>query len=270
MGATPIIGEAVRRKEDYRFLTGAGTYTDDIRLERQTYAAFVRSPHAHAKILRIDARRAREAPGVLGVFTGEDTAVAGVGSVPCGWLVTDIDGQPMREPPHPPLAHGKVRHVGDQVAVVVAEAPELARQATELVKVDYEVLPAVINAADARATGAPVVHDIAPDNTCYVSAIGDKSAVDQAFALAAHVTKLNLINNRLIPNAIEPRAVLASYSRADDSYTVYVSNQNPHVERLLLSGVLGVAEHKLRVISPDVGGGFGSKIFLYPEDVILT
>ncbi len=270
MGANTIIGESLRRKEDYRFLVGGGTYTDDIRLDRETHAVFVRSPHAHARIVRIDTGRARNAPGVIAVFTGEDTAAAHVGSVPCGWLITDVNGQPMKEPPHPPLAQGKVRHVGDQVALVIAETPALAKDAAELVEVEYEPLPAVAGLADARAAGAPVIHDGAPDNTCYVWAIGDKAAVEHAFASAAHVTRLDLINNRIIPNAIEPRSVLASYNRADDGYTVYVANQNPHVERWLLSGVLGVAEHKLRVIAPDVGGGFGSKIFLYAEDVVIT
>ncbi len=270
MGATPIIGESLRRKEDHRFLTGAGTYTDDIRLDHQTYAVFVRSPHAHARIVRIDTARARHAPGVIAVFTGEDTAASGAGGVPCGWLITDINGQPMKEPPHPALAQGKVRHVGDQVAVVIAESLDAAQEACELLEVEYEVLPAVVNAADAGRAGAAVIHDAAPDNTCYVWAIGDKGAVDKAFASAAHVTRLDLVNNRIVPNAIEPRCVAASYSRSDDSSTVYVSNQNPHVERLLLSSVLGLAEHKLRVIAPDVGGGFGSKIFLYPEDVVVT
>ena len=270
MGARTIIGESIRRSEDYRFLTGAGSYTDDIHLDRQAYAVFVRSPHAHARIIRIDTSRALSAPGVIAVFTGQDTAVARVGSVPCGWLITDVNGQPMKEPPHPPLAQGKVRHVGDQVAVVVAETQHAARDAAELVDVEYEVLPAVVDPAQARAPGMPVIHDMAPDNTCYVWAIGDKSAVDKAFASAAHVTRLDLVNNRIVPNAMEARGVLASYSRADDSYTVYVANQNPHVERLLLSSVLGLPEHKLRVIAPDVGGGFGSKIFLYAEDVVIT
>ena len=263
MGSSTIIGESLRRKEDYRFLVGAGTYTDDVRLDRQTHAVFVRSPHAHARIVRIDTGQARNAPGVIAVLTGEDTAASRVGSVPCGWLITDVNGQPMKEPPHPPLAQGKVRHVGDQVAVVIAETPAMARDAAELVEVEYEPLPAVASPAGARAPGAPTIHDEAPDNTCYVWAIGDKAAVEQAFASAAHVTRLDLINNRIIPNAIEPRVVLASYNRADDSYTVYAANQNPHVERWLLSGVLGLPEHKLRVIAPDVGGGFGSKIFLY-------
>jgi carbon-monoxide dehydrogenase large subunit len=269
MSTTNLIGTALKRREDYRFLTGAGTYTDDVKLDRQTYAVFVRSPHAHAKIRSIDTAKAKQAPGVVGVFTGEDTAK--INGLPCGWLITDVNGQPMKEPAHPVLAQGKVRYVGDHVAVVIAETYLQAKDAAELVEVDYEVLPAVVDVADARKPGAPALHEIAPDNTCYVWAIGDKGAVDKAFASAHHVTKLQFINNRLVPNAIEPRSAVASYSRADDGYTLYVSNQNPHVERLLMTAfVLGLPEHKVRVVAPDVGGGFGSKIYLYAEDVVVT
>jgi len=271
MGDMNLIGAAVKRREDYRFLTGAGTYTDDVQLDRQSYAYFVRSPHAHATIKRINKDKALKAPGVLAVFTGDDLAGGKVAGLPCGWLITGIDGQPMKEPAHPPLAQGKVRHVGDQVAVVIAETYLQAKDAAELLEVDYEVLPAVVDVADARKKNAPVLHDIAPDNTCYVWALGDKSAVDKAFASAHHVTKLDFVNNRLIPNAVEPRAALAAYNRADDSYTLYVASQNPHVERLLMTAfVLGLPEHKVRVIAPDVGGGFGSKIYLYAEDVVVT
>jgi carbon-monoxide dehydrogenase large subunit len=271
MGANNFIGTAVKRREDYRFLTGAGTYTDDVKVDGQTYAVFVRSPHAHAAIKRIDTSRARQAPGVVAVYTGEDIANAKVGGLPCGWLITDVNGQPMKEPPHPVLAQGKVRYVGDHVAVVIAETQFQARDAAELVEVDYDVLPAVVDVTDAGKPGAPVIHDSAPDNACYVWALGDKSAVDKAFASAHKVSKLEFVNNRLIPNAIEPRAALASYSRAEESYTLYVANQNPHVERLLMTAfVLGLPEHKVRVIAPDVGGGFGSKIYLYAEDVVVT
>jgi len=270
MGA-PLIGARVQRKEDYRFLTGAGQYTDDVTLPRQTHAAFVRSPHAHAKIKSVNTAKAKAAPGVLAVYTGEDIAAAKLGGLPCGWLITDVNGQPMKEPPYPVIAQGKVRHVGERVAVVVAETLEQARDAAELVQVDYDVLPAVADGRLARAKGAPQLHDIAPDNTCYVWALGDKAAVDAAFAKAAHVTKLDFVNNRLIPNAIEPRAANGSYSRADDSYTLYVASQNPHVERLLMTAfVMGLPEHKVRVVAGDVGGGFGSKIYLYGEDVVVT
>ncbi|HXZ53601.1 MAG TPA: xanthine dehydrogenase family protein molybdopterin-binding subunit [Burkholderiales bacterium] len=269
--AASLIGARVARKEDYRFLTGAGQYTDDVALPGQTYAVFVRSPHAHAKIKSIKKDEALKAPGVLAVYTGEDLAAAKVGGLPCGWLITGTDGQPMKEPPHPPLAQGKVRYVGDHVAVVIADSQGAARDAAELVQVDYEPLSAVVDASRAMQKGAPALHDIAPDNKCYTWALGDKAAVDGAFAKAGHVTKLEFVNNRLIPNAIEPRAANASYSRAEDSYTLYVANQNPHVERLLMTAfVLGLPEHKVRVVAPDVGGGFGSKIYLYAEDVVVT
>ena len=272
MGDMKFIGQGVKRREDYRFLTGSGNYTDDVDLPHQSYATFVRSPHAHAKIKGINKNRALKAPGVIAIYTGEDIAAAKINGLPCGWLITGSDGQPMKEPPHPVLAQGKARYVGDHVAMVIAETQHQARDAAELVEVDYEVLPAVVRAEDARKKGAPQVHDeLAPENTCYVWGLGDKAAVDKAFAAAAHVTTLEFINNRLIPNAIEPRAANAVYSRADESYTLYVSSQNPHVERLLMTAfVLGLPEHKVRVVAPDVGGGFGSKIYLYAEDVALT
>src|SRR5258706_13555120 len=270
MGA-PLIGARVERKEDYRFLTGAGQYTDDVDLPRQSYAAFVRSPHAHAKIRKISLEKAKKAPGFIAAYSGEDFAAAKLGGLPCGWLITDVNGQPMKEPPHPCLAQGKVRYVGDQVAIVVAETVDQARDAAELVDVDYEVLPAVVDGSKATAKGAPQLHEAAPNNTCYVWAIGDKSACDAAFAKAAHVTKLEFINNRLVPNAMEPRVAIGSFSRADDSYTLYVASQNPHVERLLMTAfVLGLPAHKVRVDAPDVGGGFGSKVYLYAEDGVCT
>jgi hypothetical protein len=177
---------------------------------------------------------------------------------------------PMKEPKHPILAHGKVRYVGEQIALVVAESAVQARDAGEMIEVDYEALPAVVDVRQAVQSGAPTVHDEAADNVCYVWALGDKAATDATFKHAAHVTTLEFINNRLIPNALEPRACNAAYTRADDSYTLYVSNQNPHVERLLMTAfVLGLPEHKVRVIAPDVGGGFGSKIYLYAEETGL-
>ena len=264
----PHIGEPLLRKEDYRFLTGAGNYTDDIRLADTCHAIFVRSPHAHATIKSIDTSRASTMPGVLRVFTGQDIE-GKMNGLPCGWLITSTDGQPMKEPPHPVLAQGKARYVGDQVAMVVAETLEQAKNAAEAVEVDYDVLPAVVKVTDAAK--ATALHEAAPDNHCYKWAIGDKAQTDAAFATAAHVTKIDLVNNRLVPNAMEPRAAIGCFNRASDEYTLYVSNQNPHVERLLMTAfVLGLPEHKVRVIAPDVGGGFGSKIFLYAEDVALT
>src|SRR5689334_4212196 len=264
-----VIGAPVLRKEDARFLTGTGQYTSDVALPRQTYAYFLRSPHAHATIRSIDVVKAKASPGVVEIFTGAD--LTGVNGLPCGWLITGTDGKPMNEPPHPVLAQGKVRYVGDPVALVIAETVAQAKDAAEQIAVDYDVLPSVVNAVDALASGAPQIHEQAPGNKCYTWALGDKSAVEAAFAKAAHVTKLDIVNNRLVPNAIEPRAALATYDRADDSYTLYVANQNPHVERLLMTAfVLGLPEHKVRVVAPDVGGGFGSKIYLYAEDVVCT
>ncbi|MDE2003401.1 MAG: xanthine dehydrogenase family protein molybdopterin-binding subunit [Betaproteobacteria bacterium] len=267
----PHIGEAVRRKEDYRFLTGGGQYTDDIKLDGQLSAVFVRSPYGHAAIRSINTDAARAAPGVVGVFTGADVAADKIGGLPCGWLITSTDGTPMKEPPHPVLAVGKARYVGDHVALVVADTLEQARNAAEMVEVDYEELPVVVTVTDAAAGKGAALHDEAPDNHCYKWALGDKAAVDAAFASAAHVTKLDLVNNRLVPNALEPRSAIGYYNRASDEYTLYVANQNPHVERLLMTAfVMGLPEHKVRVIAPDVGGGFGSKIYLYAEDVALT
>ncbi|WP_295518845.1 xanthine dehydrogenase family protein molybdopterin-binding subunit [Limnohabitans sp. Rim8] len=267
----PHIGESLRRKEDYRFLTGAGQYTDDIVLANMAQCYFVRSPHAHAKIRSIDKTAALAAPGVIGILDGQDVAADKINGLPCGWLITSTNGEPMKEPPHPILAFEKVRYVGDHVAMVVAETYEQARDAAELVMVDYEPLAAVVDVRDAQAPGAPVIHDIAPNNQCYKWAIGDKAVVDATFANAAHVTKLDLVNNRLAPNPMEPRAAIGHYNRAGDDYTLYVSNQNPHVERLLMTAfVMGLPEHKVRVIAPDVGGGFGAKIYLYAEDVCLT
>lgn len=264
----PHIGESVRRKEDLRFLTGVGNYTDDINIANQTYAVFVRSPHAHANVKSVSIDAALAMPGVVHVFTGKDIE-GKMGGLPCGWGITNTDGTPMAEPPHPILAIDKVRYVGDHVAMVVAETAQQAKDAAEHVEVDYEVLQASVTCAQARTNAA--LHTEAPDNHCYKWAIGDKGGVDEAFKGAHHITKLDLTNNRLVPNAMEPRAAIGHYNRAGDDYTLYVSNQNPHVERLLMTAfVLSLPEHKVRVIAPDVGGGFGSKIYLYAEDVALT
>ncbi|MBN9425402.1 MAG: xanthine dehydrogenase family protein molybdopterin-binding subunit [Burkholderiales bacterium] len=269
MSNSPI-GQSLLRREDQRFLTGAGQYTDDIVLPGQTYGYFLRSPHAHARIRSIDTTAARAAPGVVAIFTGSDIAESKIGGLPCGWLIHSKDGSPMKEPPHPIIVADKARYVGDQVALVVAESALQARDAAELIEVDYEVLPAVADTARADKALA-AVHDTVSDNVCYTWGHGDAAAVQAAFAQAAHVTKLEFVNNRLIPNAMEPRAANASYARHDDSYTLYVSNQNPHVERLLMAAfVLGIPESKLRVVAPDVGGGFGSKIFLYAEETALV
>ncbi len=263
------IGASVKRKEDARFLTGRGRYTDDINLPGQLHAHILRSPVAHAEIGGIDAEEARKAAGVRAVFTGAD--MEGVGGIPTGWLIHSKDGSPMVEPAHPPLAVGKVRYVGDCVAVVVADTKEQARSAAALVEVDYNERPAVATLAAASAEGAPLVWDEAPGNVCYDWEVGDKAAADAAFDSAAHVVSIDVVNQRLVPNAIEPRAALADFDPSTGDYTLYTTSQNPHLTRLLLGGfVLGLPEHKLRVVAPDVGGGFGSKIPHYAEEAILT
>jgi aerobic carbon-monoxide dehydrogenase large subunit len=271
MGADGI-GAAVRRKEDVRFLTGRGTYTDDISRHGQTHAYIVRSSQPHAAIKRIDTSKALAAPGVVAVFTGADMAADGVGGLPCGWLIKNKDGSPMKEPAHPPLVVDRVRHVGDQVAVVIAETKAQAKDAAELVEIDFEPLPAVVDSLDALKAAAPQVHgDAAPGNLCYDWELGDKAAVDSAFAKAHKVAKIDLFNNRLIPNAMEPRAATGDYDPASGDYTLYTTSQNPHVIRLLMGAfVLHIPESKLRVYAPDVGGGFGSKIYHYAEEAIVT
>lgn len=265
------IGASIKRKEDFRFLTGSGHYTDDMNLPGQLHAYFVRSPHAHARIKGIDKAQALQSPGVVAIYTGEDIAADNLGGLPCGWLITSVDGEPMKEPPHPILAQDKVRYVGDHVAVIIAENLWQAKDAADLLEVDYEMLPAVVSPAKAVEADAPRVHDDVERNTSYVWGHGEKEATEAAFAKAHHVTKLDLINNRLIPNAIEPRAALAEYSRGDEAYTLYTTTQNPHVIRLLMTAfVLQLPEHKVRVVAPDVGGGFGSKIFHYAEEAVVT
>jgi carbon-monoxide dehydrogenase large subunit len=261
------IGARVKRKEDKRFLTGKGQYTDDINLKNQTYAYFVRSPHAHATIKSINTAKAKKMPGVVDIFTSKEVEEDKIGGLICGWMIHSKDGTAMKAGPHPILASGKVRFVGDQVAIVIAETREQAKAAAEAVVVSYGVLPHNVDAAEAMKTKAQV-HDVAPDNRVYNWSIGDEAATDAAFKSAAHVTKLDIINNRLIPNAIETRAAIGSYDTGSEHYTLYTTSQNPHVARLVISAFHGLApEHKLRVIAPDVGGGFGSKIFIYGEEV---
>ena len=263
------IGAAVRRKEDARFITGKGRYLDDINRPGQCHAYFVRSPHAHAKINGINIDAAKAAPGVIGVLLGAELAEDGVGPLISGWAITSKNGEPHRAPAHPALAVDKVRYVGDHVAIVVAETYDQAKDAGELVEVDYEELPAVVDVAAALTNGAPLIHDDAPGNQCYDWELGDKATTDAAFAGAAHVASLELVNNRLIPNAMEPRAALAEYDAATEDLTLYTTSQNPHVARLVMAAFNGIApEHKLRVIAPDVGGGFGSKIFIYAEELV--
>jgi len=265
------IGSSTKRREDVRFLSGTGRYTDDINLHGQLYAHFVRSDVAHGKINGINADAAMAMPGVVRVFTAKD--FEGVGGVPCGWQITSIDGSPMQEPKHPVLAEGKVRHVGDPIAVVVAESLGQARDAADAIEIDIEMLPAVMDMKQAIQDGAPKVHDDLSSNLCYDWGFveDNKDAVAKAIADADHVTTLELVNNRLVANPMEPRVAVGDYDMANDEHTLYTTSQNPHVIRLLMGAfVLGIPEHKLRVVAPDVGGGFGAKIFHYAEEAFCT
>jgi carbon-monoxide dehydrogenase large subunit len=270
MGVTAI-GASVKRTEDIRFVTGKGHYVDDVNRPGQAYAYFLRSPHAHATIDKIDTSAALKSPGVVAVFTGDDIAADKVGGLICGWMIHSKDGSPMKAGAHPALAQGKVRYVGDHVAVVIADTLAQARDAAEKIEVRYTELPAVVDTSKAASPGQAQLHDVAPLNTIFNWHIGDKAATDAAFSSAAHVTKLDLLNNRLIPNAMEPRAAVAEYDSGTDTITLFTTSQNPHVTRLVLSAFVGLApEHKLRIIAPDVGGGFGSKIFIYAEETVCA
>ncbi len=268
MSATGI-GAPVRRKEDLRFITGKGQYTDDVVRPGETRAVFVRSPHARARIKGLDASEAKKMPGVVAVLTGAELASDKIGNLICGWMIHSKDGSPMKMAPHPALAAGKVNHVGDAVAVVIAESSAQGRDAAEKVKVEYEVLRAV--ADPAKAKSGPQIHDLAPKNTIYEWSLGDAKATDAAFAVAKHVTKLDIVNNRLAPNAIEPRAALAEYDSGTEHLTLWNTSQNPHVARLVISAFVGIApEHKLRVIAPDVGGGLSTSPDVLREQKITT
>ena len=264
------IGARVLRKEDRRFLTGNGNYVDDINVSGQHYAAFVRSPHCHAELGNIDVAAAKACDGVVEVLTGAEVAADEIGGLPIGWGITQPDGEAMIEPAWPILAQGRVRFVGDIVAIVIASSLDIARDAAEKVSVTYSVLPAVVATEDAPKDAAPQLWPEAPGNTCFNWEIGDKAATDQAFEGAHHVTRIELVNQRLVPNAMEPRAAIAEFSAVSGDLTLHATVQAPHVIRLLLGAfVLNQPEHKFRVISPDVGGGFGSKIYPYAEYAVL-
>ncbi|MGR3628920.1 MAG: xanthine dehydrogenase family protein molybdopterin-binding subunit [Sulfitobacter sp.] len=268
---TSGIGASSKRREDIRFLTGSGRYTDDINLRRQTHVFFLRSDVAHGRLTGVDTSAAEDMPGVLKIFTGADFAE--IGGMPCGWQITDKHGQPMQEPKHPVLAHEKVRHVGEPIAAVVAETLAQARDAAEAIVVDIDELPAVVNMREAVKDDAPKVHDDLTSNLCYDWGFVEenKDAVNKAFDDAAHVTTLELVNNRLVANPMEPRVAIGDYDRSAGDHTLYTTSQNPHVIRLLMGAfVLGIPEHKLRVVAPDVGGGFGTKIFHYQEEAFCT
>lgn len=258
------VGKSMKRFEDPRFLRGKGNYVANLQLPNMAHLAILRSPYGHANIKSINTKKAEALDGVIAVFTGRDLIDGGVGALPCGWTPPGI-----KVPVRYPLTVDKVRHVGDGVAAVVAEDPYIATDALELIEVDYEPLPAVVDAREATYDGIPLVHDDVPNNISYTWALGDKDAAETALQEADHVIELELINQRLIPNAMEPRAAAAQWNQATGEMTVWTTSQNPHPIRLLLSAfTLLIPENKLRVISPDVGGGFGSKIFHYPEEVI--
>jgi carbon-monoxide dehydrogenase large subunit len=262
-----VLGTSIKRREDPALVTGRGKYTDDFKLERMTHAAIVRSPYAHAKIRGIDTAAAENAPGVLAVYTAADVAKSGVpGMIPVGWLLPGL-----KTPAHPMLAIDTVRHVGDAVAVVVAEDRYLARDAADLVAVDYDPLDAAVDPKAAAAPGAPQVHAEAPGNVAFDWELGDRAKTDAAFAKAAHRVVCDLRNNRLIPHAIEPRSALASFDSSKGELTLTLTSQNPHVHRLLMClASIGLPETKVRVIAPEVGGAFGSKIHHYADEAIAS
>ena len=263
------IGARVTRKEDKRFITGAGRFVDDMVVPGMKHAAFVRSPYAHAEIKKIDVKKAQGMPGVIGVLTGKELKADGIGNLICGWMIHSHDGSPMKMGAWSPLAVDRVRYVGDAVVIVVAETKGQARDAAEAVDITYKEKKAVVDAVAALKPGAPQVHPEADNNLIFDWGLGDAAATDAAIKKAAHVTKMHIVNNRLVPNAIEPRAALAHYDKAEDHYTCWTTSQNPHLARLVMSAFYNVApENKLRVIAPDVGGAFGSKIYIYPEEIV--
>ena len=264
-----LVGSRVERKEDKKFLTGKGRYTADITLANQTHAIFIRSPHARAEIKKVDTSKAQKAPGVVAVFTGEDIANDKIGGLIAGWKIVSEDGTEMKVPPHPPLAKDSVNYVGDHVAVVIAETLDQAKAAADMVNVDYKILKAVVDTDKAMSSDA-IYKDI-NKNLCFDWLLGDRNKTKEAFDSADKIVKMDLRNNRLVPNAMEPRAAIGDYNPSTEEITLYTTSQNPHLSRLIISAFNGVApEHKLRVIAPDVGGGFGSKIYPYAEDVVMA
>ena len=257
------IGQPVRRVEDRRFITGRGCYLDDITRPREAFAYMLRSPHAHARIAALDAAAAAAMPGVAGVFTGADLARDGIGDIPC---VSGVAGAVL--PPRPALAQERVRHVGDTVAMVVADSLAAARDAAEAIAVTYEVLPAVTDTALALDPAAPKVWDAG--NLCFDWSVGDRAAVERAAAGARHRVSLSLVNNRVVVHSMEPRGAIGEYDPGEDAYTLWSSTQGSHfVRNLLAEAVFRVPENRIRVVTRDVGGGFGMKLFLYPEHVLV-
>jgi aerobic carbon-monoxide dehydrogenase large subunit len=264
------IGQPVRRVEDRRFITGRGNYLDDINRQRQAYAFMLRSQHAHAAIRAVDTAAARSAPGILAVYTGDDLAGDGIGTIPCLSAVTNRDGSPSALPPYPAIARDRVRHVGDTVAMVVAESLAAARDAAELIMVDYEALPAVVDTERALDPGQPLVWETAPGNLCFDWEVGDGAAVDRAMTGAPHRITVELVNNRIVVNSMEPRGALGEYDPGEDTYTLWSSTQGSHfIRNVLAESVFKIPENRIRVVTRDVGGGFGMKLFLYPEHILV-
>jgi aerobic carbon-monoxide dehydrogenase large subunit len=264
--ASRIFGSGIKRREDPGLITGQAKFTDDFTLPGMAHLAVVRSPYAHARIKAIRSKKAAAMPGVLGVFTGKDLKDAGFGPIPCAWVVP---GSNTKTPPYPPVAIDVVRYAGNAVAFVVASDRYAARDAADAVEVDYEPMPAAVDTGKAAQKGAPQVHGDVPNNVCFHWNVtgGD---VEAAFRSADVVVKERIVNQRLIPNAIEPRAALAQWTPATGEFTLWVTSQNPHIARFLLSLDTGTPEHKIRVIAPEVGGGFGSKLPHYPEDSMVV
>ncbi len=261
------MGSSVLRKEDFRFITGKGKYTDDINHPNQLYAYFLRSPVAHANLISIDTETALSSPGVIAIYTSKDIDA----SLPCGWEAPTKPGTPpMHEPPWPVFAKDKIRFVGEMIAVVIAETVNQAKDACELINLEYEDLPAVVSPKKATEDGAPQIWDDIPKNICFEWELGNKEETDKAFKEAEHHVQIDLTNSRLVPNAMEPRSYIGNYEAGKQEYTLYTTTQLPHIIRMLVCTVLGLEEHKVRVISHDVGGGFGSKAFHYAEEAIVT
>ena len=264
------VGQSVRRVEDARLLRGLGRYSDDVNLARQTYGVIVRSPHAHSVIRAIDATAARTVPGVLAVLTGEDLAADGIGNLPSDSNRKRRDGSPAFVTPRPALARGRARHVGDPVALAVAETKEAAIDAADLVIVDYEPLPAVAATADATRAGAPAVWEQAPDNVAFLWEAGKRDAVERAFAEAAHVTKLDFVVTRVAAAPLEPRAAVGEYDRRTGRYTLHTGIQGPYGLRTpLAEHAFRVPQSQLRVVTGEVGGSFGMRSGVYPEHVLV-
>jgi carbon-monoxide dehydrogenase large subunit len=266
------IGQPVRRKEDQRLVTGAGRYLDDIAFPGQLYAHVLRSPHAHARIASIDVAAARAVPGVVAALTGADAEADGVAPVPClAPVAVKAGSSPQNFPRRPALASERVRFVGDPVALILAETPAAAKDAAERVAVVYESLPAVTDLREAASAGAPQLWPEAPGNINFVWEDGDKAKTDAAFAKAARTVEIELVNNRVVPNSMEPRGAIAVHDAKEGSYTLYASSQGAHLLKEMICGAIlpKVDPEKIRVLTPDVGGGFGMKLFLYPEYVLL-